>query len=135
MAGASTTIGCVFCNILLNDDRPMIADNALCFAVIDHFPVNPGHALIIPKRHVTRLLDLSREEVCALHDLLNTVQRKLAMEHKPDGFNIGVNEGEAAGQTIFHLHVHVIPRYAGDVDEPQGGIRNIKKALVAYRIA
>jgi diadenosine tetraphosphate (Ap4A) HIT family hydrolase len=78
------------------------------------------------------LLDLSEEEMVSLRGILQLVKRELREGYSPDGYNIGINEGEAAGQTIAHLHIHVIPRYVGDVDEPRGGIRNIKKALVPY---
>jgi diadenosine tetraphosphate (Ap4A) HIT family hydrolase len=123
---------CIFCDILRTHERPLIAENELFFVISDRYPVSRGHALVIPKRHVTNLLDLAAEEMIALHSILGLSKQRLALEFRPDGYNIGINEGEAAGQTVRHLHIHVIPRYAGDVDDPRGGIRNLKKALVPY---
>jgi diadenosine tetraphosphate (Ap4A) HIT family hydrolase len=102
------------------------------FAVEDQFPVNPGHTLLIPKRHVSRFTDLKDNELLSFAHLLKDVQVVLTAQRPVDGFNIGINEGNAAGQTIEHLHVHLIPRFAGDVESPRGGIRNLKPALVAY---
>lgn len=123
---------CVFCSILKQRQRPLVAENHLFFAVPDQFPVGRGHTLLLPKRHTTSLFDLTSDEAVALGEILKSVKKRLSHEFDPDGYNIGVNEGKAAGQTIPHLHVHVIPRYAGDVEQPRGGIRNIKKALVPY---
>lgn len=122
---------CVFCEIQRRDDRPVLARTRSFFAVNDKYPVNIGHTLVIPDRHVSRLRDLTVEEFCELRDILETVQDELAA-HSAEGFNIGVNEGEVAGQTVPHLHIHVIPRYRGDVESPRGGIRNLKAALVEY---
>ncbi|SRR5260370_5013537 len=123
---------CLFCEILQTRQREIVAENDLFLAFPDNFPVNPGHSLIVPKRHVTRLADLSPIEWKGLAEILIALQAKLNEELSPSGFNYGVNEGEAAGQTIPHLHLHVIPRFWGDVAEPRGGIRNFKKAIVAY---
>jgi diadenosine tetraphosphate (Ap4A) HIT family hydrolase len=123
---------CLFCSVVDRHDREIIGENRLLVAVPDHYPVSQGHTLLIPKRHITTLIELTPDEMLALGEILKVVQKRLNNEFTPDGYNIGVNEGEAAGQTIPHLHVHVIPRYAGDVEEPRGGIRNIKKALVSY---
>jgi diadenosine tetraphosphate (Ap4A) HIT family hydrolase len=129
----NTSVGdCLFCNMLRTHERPLICANTFFFAVADKYPVSPGHSLIIPKRHITNLLDLSSDEMIALHGILRLVKQSLGEDCNPDGYNIGINEGEAAGQTVPHLHIHIIPRYVGDIDEPRGGIRNIKKALVAY---
>ncbi len=102
-----------------------IASNALAFAIFDGFPVSPGHALIIPKRLVATWFDASAEEQQALMALVETVKARLDAEYQPDGYNVGINVGEAGGQTVFHLHVHLIPRYHGDMDDPRGGVRHV----------
>lgn len=122
---------CVFCELQEENDRPILVCTRSFFAVNDRYPVNAGHTLIIPFRHVSRLRDLTVEEFGELRDILETVQDELAVQNA-EGFNIGVNEGEVAGQTVPHLHIHVIPRYRGDVESPRGGIRNLKAALVEY---
>ncbi|MDD2202604.1 MAG: HIT family protein [Firmicutes bacterium] len=121
--------GCIFCNI--SKDK-VIAENDLALAFFDGYPVNEGHTLIIPKRHVETYFDATQEEKNAMSLLLAEVKERLDEEFGPDGYNIGVNVGAAGGQTIFHLHVHLIPRYAGDVPDPRGGVRKIKKSLVPY---
>lgn len=120
---------CIFCNI--SQDK-VIAENDLALAFFDGYPVNEGHTLIIPKRHVETYFDATQEEKNAISLLLAEVKERLDEEFNPDGYNIGVNVGAAGGQTIFHLHVHLIPRYAGDVPDPRGGVRKIKKSLVPY---
>ncbi len=112
---------CPFCTT----DRERIAVNDLAFAIYDGFPVNPGHALIIPKRHVANFFELSAEERMACFDLVSEVQQTLASAYRPDGYNVGINVNEAGGQTIFHVHIHLIPRYIGDVEEPRGGVRGV----------
>lgn len=120
---------CVFCNKPATD---IIAENDLARAFYDEYPVNEGHVLIVPKRHVETLFDASLEELNAINQLLFIVKDILDKRFQPDGYNVGVNVDRAAGQTIFHLHCHVIPRYNGDVDDPRGGIRRIKKSVVPY---
>lgn len=102
-----------------------VASNELAFAIRDAFPVSPGHTLVIPRREVATWFDASLEEQHALFALVDAVKRQLDAELHPDGYNIGINAGEAAGQTVMHLHVHVIPRYRGDVADPRGGVRHI----------
>jgi diadenosine tetraphosphate (Ap4A) HIT family hydrolase len=102
-----------------------IASNALAFAIFDGFPVSPGHALIIPKRLVATWFEATPDEQQALMALVETVKARLDRDYQPDGYNIGVNVGEAGGQTVFHLHVHLIPRYRGDMDDPRGGVRHV----------
>src|SRR6185369_12517487 len=97
----------------------VITSNAHATAIYDGFPVSPGHCLIIPKRHIASFFEATREEQVSLLDLLAEVQEVLEKERKPDGFNIGINVGEAAGQTVMHLHIHLIPRYAGDQPDPR----------------
>lgn len=123
---------CLFCRILEFQERPISAENDSFVAVFDQYPVSDGHTLIFPRRHVTKMADLSSAEMVALGAILKAAQEQLGEDYNPDGYNIGVNEGAAAGQTIPHLHIHVIPRYVGDVEEPRGGVRNIKKSLIPY---
>lgn len=111
---------CPFC--ALPESRVIFA-NHQAVAVADGFPISPGHTLIIPRRHVESIFELNAEEVNALIMLLAEAKNVLADEQKPDGFNIGVNDGPAAGQTIPHLHVHLIPRFIGDRADPRGGVR------------
>ena len=110
-----------------------IASNDLAFAILDGYPVNPGHVLVIPKRLVSTWWEATREEQVAILDLLEVVKRQLDESHRPDGYNIGVNAGEAAGQTVFHLHVHLIPRYRGDMDDPRGGVRHVIPSRGNYK--
>ena len=124
-------MSCIFCDYSHSKDKH-IAENELAFAIYDTYPVNKGHALIIPKRHFKDFFDATKEEINAIYDLLQEVKVIVEKEYKPDAFNIGINIGEAAGQTIMHLHVHLIPRYKGDVENPRGGVRNLKKSLVPY---
>ena len=94
-------------------------------ALWDAYPASPGHALIIPRRHVATWFDATDAERAALAAATEQVKAEIEKLHRPDGYNIGINVGEAAGQTVFHLHVHVIPRYRGDVAQPRGGVRHV----------
>ena len=114
---------CPFCKV--ESEREIIASSLLSVACYDGFPVSPGHALIIPKRHVSSFFDLSKEERQDLLNLADSVKRILEERYHPDGYNIGINVGEAAGQSIFHVHMHLIPRYQGDVPSPRGGVRGV----------
>ena len=100
-----------------------IASNRSGFAVWDAYPVNPGHALVVSRRQITDWWEATTEERADLMALVDEVRAQIAERHKPDGFNLGFNAGTAAGQTIDHLHIHVIPRYVGDVPDPRGGVR------------
>ena len=114
---------CLFCQI---NPKQLVAEDKLCYAAEDSFPVTEFHTLIIPKRHVANYFDLNSSEVNALHEML--VEMKRTIEAKDDsvtGFNIGVNAGKDAGQSIFHVHVHLIPRRNGDVENPRGGVRGV----------
>lgn len=102
-----------------------LASNRSAFAIADAFPVSAGHALVVPRRLIATWWEASREERHDLMDLVDQVKELLDERHQPDGYNVGFNAGAAAGQTVEHLHLHVIPRYAGDVAEPQGGIRHV----------
>jgi diadenosine tetraphosphate (Ap4A) HIT family hydrolase len=112
---------CIFCD----PDREIIAENALARAVFDKFPVSPGHALVFPRRHVPSLWELGDEEYAQCFALVRALHAILEARFRPDGYNVGVNQGEAAGQSVWHAHIHVIPRFAGDNPDPLGGVRNV----------
>lgn len=114
---------CPFCNP--NVGRELIVESATAYAIFDKFPVAKGHALIIPKRHCANYFDLTFKEQSACVFMLNKVKEIVEKNNSPDGFNIGINVNEAAGQTISHVHIHLIPRYKGDVEEPRGGVRGV----------
>ncbi|MBC6366356.1 HIT family protein [Algoriphagus sp. AK58] len=115
--------GCPFCNP--ESKAELILESAQAYSILDKFPVNPGHALIIPKRHIADYFELSFKEQSSCLFLLNEVKKKIQKRFNPEGFNIGINIGEKAGQTVSHVHIHLIPRYAGDVDDPRGGVRGV----------
>jgi diadenosine tetraphosphate (Ap4A) HIT family hydrolase len=120
---------CPFCS--LAPGRKWIEkEDALAFP--DAYPVTDGHALVIPRKHVSSIYELNANEQAALWDLVGEVRERLLASLKPDGFNIGVNDGLTAGQTIDHAHVHVIPRRKGDVPDPRGGIRWIIDDKASY---
>lgn len=112
-----------------------VASNALAFAVRDGYPVSRGHTLVITRRQVATWFDATREEQLALIDLVDRVKQQLDAELRPAGYNVGFNAGEAAGQTVMHLHVHVIPRFGGDMDDPRGGVRHVIPWKGNYRRA
>jgi len=112
---------CLFCT----DPQGVSLDHELVYSARDTYAVSLGHTLVIPKRHVASFFDLTTEEVNACMALITEERRLLDEEFKPDGYNIGVNIGPAAGQSIFHVHIHIIPRYKGDVENPQGGVRHV----------
>jgi len=114
---------CPFCNP--DSERELILESATAFSMYDKFPVNEGHSLIIPKRHCSSYFDLNFKEQSACFFMLNVVKALLSEKYNPDGFNIGINVNLAGGQTIPHVHIHLIPRYKGDVENPIGGIRNV----------
>ena len=111
---------CPFCS-----PNEIILSNDLAFAVYDRFPVNEGHMLIIPRRHIEDLWSSTSEEQKAFGDLLEDCKKHLDKTFNPAGYNIGINCGEAAGQTIFHLHIHLIHHYTGDIENPRGGVRGV----------
>lgn len=117
---------CLFCD-KENQKFQLILGSDFAVARYDEFPVSRGHALIIPRKHVVSFFDLKNEEVIELFSLMKKAKEIIQKEYSPDGFNIGINDGEAAGRTIHHLHIHLIPRYKGDVEKPRGGIRHLIK--------
>lgn len=122
---------CPFCN---PERSRIFAHSALAVAVWDGYPVSPGHALVIPRRHVPTWFEASDEEHLALLRLVSSAKFLIEERYRPDGYNIGINSGAAAGQTVFHLHVHLIPRFFGDVDDPRGGVRHVIPAKGHYTI-
>ena len=114
---------CLFCT----DPQGVSLVNDLAYSARDTNPTSPGHSVVIPKRHVASFFDLTPEEVSACMELILEERKLLDAEFSPDGYNIGVNIGPAAGQSIFHVHIHIIPRYKGDVENPQGGVRHVTK--------
>lgn len=114
---------CPFCNV--SPDATLLTESAQAFAILDGYPVTEGHALVLPKRHVPSFFALSEREQRACWMLVGRVRTLLQNRHDPAGFNVGINSGQAAGQTVPHAHIHVIPRYDGDVADPTGGVRNV----------
>lgn len=112
---------CPFCQSNLS----IIKSKKNAFAIYDKYPVSLGHTLIIPRRHVASFFELTQEEMDACWELVKEMKPLLSEKYQPDGFNVGINVGEAAGQTLFHVHIHLIPRYKGDVENPAGGVRYV----------
>jgi len=122
-----STQPCPFCSA-----EGALIENALAYARYDRHPVTRGHLLIIPRRHVASWFDVTEDERGAIFALVDQTHDRLSAELAPDGFNVGINIGEAAGQTVFHVHVHLIPRYRGDVAQPRGGVRGVIPAKQSY---
>ncbi len=114
-------MACPFCI----PEGELLLETETEYAMLDKFPVSKGHTLIIPKNHRANYFDLSLKEQTNCLALLNQVKGILTKRFNPDGFNVGINIGEAAGQTVQHVHIHIIPRYNGDVEKPRGGIRGV----------
>jgi diadenosine tetraphosphate (Ap4A) HIT family hydrolase len=126
-------MACPFCTIANEDcsDR-IIRSSNLAIAIEDGFPVSKGHTLIIPRRHIASFFDTTDAERNALMELLNRAKILLDTKYKPDGYNVGINDGPVAGQTINHMHIHLIPRYTGDMTDPRGGVRWIMPDKADY---
>ena len=120
---------CIFCDI---DKQTAVAYSEKCVAVYDKNPLSIGHALIVPRRHVKSASELSRTDLKALWMFVHDVQDKLTKRYSSAGFTVGLNDGEKAGQTVDHAHVHLIPRYDGDVRDPRGGIRWVLPQRARY---
>ena len=121
---------CIFCNTLNKD---FVFENDLAFASFDSYPVSNFHSLIIPKKHTENYFDLNNDEILACNDLILKIKNKIQNEDSSVlGFNIGVNSGKVAGQSILHCHIHMIPRRKGDVENPQGGVRGVIPAKQHY---
>ena len=114
---------CIFCKTNQNE---LIFENDLAYASSDSYPVSQFHSLVVPKRCIENYFELNDKEILACNDLIKKLKKKIISEDKSvEGFNIGTNAGKVAGQSIFHCHIHVIPRRKGDVDNPQGGVRSV----------
>ena len=120
---------CPFCTL---PTERIIDSNEFGVAIRDGFPVSPGHTLVTPKRHVGSWFEISQEEQLGLMELLTKAQKALEKELSPHGYNIGINDGPAAGQTVPHLHMHLIPRYQGDQEDARGGVRWIIPEKAKY---
>jgi diadenosine tetraphosphate (Ap4A) HIT family hydrolase len=117
---------CLFCNVQSNERVRIISENELAYVIRDGYPVTKGHSLIIPKRHAPDYFSLSQAEINAANQLIQEQKQVLeADDAEISGFNIGINNGETAGQTIFHCHIHLIPRRKGDMEDPRGGVRHV----------
>ena len=120
---------CAFCTL---HGESIVLGSELAIAFLDACPVSPGHTLVIPRRHVASIYELTAAEQTAVWDLVGHVRGLLLAQIQVDGFNIGVNDGVAAGQTVMHAHVHLIPRHQGDVPDPRGGIRWVIASKAPY---
>jgi len=117
---------CLFCDFQSGKEREIVAENELCYAIRDGMPVTNLHTLIIPKRHVSDYFELHQSEINAVHSLLSEMHKKiLDLDSSVTAFNVGMNCGEDAGQTIHHCHIHLIPRRKGDMNNPRGGVRGV----------
>jgi diadenosine tetraphosphate (Ap4A) HIT family hydrolase len=115
---------CVFCKVKENKENIIYEDNQV-YAIYDVFPVSKGHVLVITKRHIDNYFDTTNAERDSISLALFELKKMLDLRYAPNGYNIGINNGIAAGQTIMHLHVHLIPRYQDDVEDPRGGVRGV----------
>jgi len=122
-------MNCPFCIV---EKSLIIAEDAIGIAFLDAFPIAEGHTLVIPRLHVASLFDLPDPDLAQIWVLVAHVRSALADQLSPDAFSIGINDGEAAGQTVAHAHVHVIPRFHGDVSDPRGGVRWVIPEKAAY---
>jgi len=120
-------LDCPFCKF-----TDVVLQNDLAYARFDTHPVNPGHLLVLPRRHVAGYFDVTSGERAALFDLIDSGKALLDARFRPHGYNIGVNVDECAGQTVMHVHVHLIPRYRGDMVNPRGGVRGVIPAKQDY---
>jgi diadenosine tetraphosphate (Ap4A) HIT family hydrolase len=120
---------CPFCTL---PPERIIDSNDLALVIRDGYPVSPGHTLVIPKRHIGSWFEITQAEQQALLDLLTKAKAILETEFMPDGYNIGINDGPTAGQTVPHLHMHLIPRYKDDQEDPRGGVRWIIPEKAKY---
>ena len=111
---------CYFCSL---PSKRIILETELSIVIFDAFPVSEGHTLIITKRHIESIFDTTKEEQIDLLANLDKAKKILDQKFSPDGYNIGINDGEAAGQTVMHLHTHLIPRFSGDTEQAKGGVR------------
>lgn len=124
---------CIFCDIDSNIEKErIIYQDSTWIAILDKYPVSEGHTLLIPKRHCETYFNLNYYELESLGVTIGVVKTILDSKYKPNGYNIGVNCGEAAGQTVMHCHIHIIPRYDGDCENPRGGVRGVIPSRMDY---
>lgn len=116
---------CFFCDVQKEPDTQVFLESENFIARFDDFPISNGHCEIIPKKHTVSFFDLTEKEATEMIELIKRAKKILDQKFTPDAYNIGVNDGEAAGRTVPHFHLHIIPRYKGDVENPRGGVRNI----------
>ena len=114
---------CIFCKEF--DKDKIVYEDGTWIAILDNYPVSEGHTLLIPKRHCETYFDLNFIELESVGVTIGVIKRLLDTKYKPDGYNIGINCGETAGQTVMHCHIHIIPRYNGDCENPRGGVRGV----------
>lgn len=122
---------CLFCQ-LYQKHQEIVYENKHVFVILDHYPVTDGHCLIITKRHVKTYFETNTDEVVAIDEAIRYMKQWLDQKKKPDGYNIGINNHESAGQTVMHFHVHLIPRYRGDTSDPKGGVRAVISGKQKY---
>jgi ATP adenylyltransferase len=124
-----TDPACPFCSPL---PERVFHEGRLVIGLWDGFPLSPGHALLVPRRHIATWFEAVPDEQHEIAEAITKAREAILERHNPDGFNVGMNLGESAGQTVPHLHVHVIPRYSGDVEDPRGGVRWVLPQRAAY---
>lgn len=122
-------MNCIFCNL---PPIRIAVQNELALVFDDAYPVSPGHCLVIPRRHVSSWFEITSQEQIAMLELLVLARQRVEQTHHPSGYNIGINDGPAAGQTVPHLHMHLIPRYLGDQFDPRGGVRLVIPEKAKY---
>lgn len=122
---SDTESDCLFCHVHNSSINDLLVDGDTCYVRWDNYPAAKGHIEVVPKRHIESYFDITENEALEAYDLIKRARRILDAKYRPAGYTIGVNEGRAAGRTIDHLHIHLIPRYVGDVDDPRGGVRHV----------
>ena len=120
--------GCIFCRKV-----DLIYEGELTFISQDKYPASPGHLLIVPNRHVPNYFDCTKQEISELWETVNFAKQMIEKDHKPDSYNIGINVSKVAGQSVPHTHIHLIPRYKGDVVDPRGRVRNVIPQKRTYK--
>jgi diadenosine tetraphosphate (Ap4A) HIT family hydrolase len=110
----------------------MVEASEHAFVVLDLYPVSPGHSLIVSRRHIADVFELTKAEIAEMLRLIRSTRERIDCSHQPAGYNVGVNVGVHAGQTVPHVHIHVIPRYPGDIEDPTGGVRGVIPAKMRY---
>ena len=126
-------VNCPLCSqkdIVIDDGRAV--ENELAYVLTDTNPVSLGHCLIVPRRHVAEFFQATKEEKIAIFELIDQMKEIIDKKHNPDGYNIGVNIGKAAGQSVPHIHIHMMPRYTGDIENPRGGVRGVIPSKQKY---